>query len=190
MPLEAGGNDPYLDGMTQHYDYTHKLKSLWTGAVGKYREGIRGAENFFSPEERKFIASIGATEQEIYDFAEDAVKYGEPDFTTFTLLQDVRRAYFLEEQKGRPGGRVLDIQSLPAKTDAVEGIVWLPRIIPKARAKIRGELHPDIMYGCGGDRNFFRENDIHPAEFLRIVWKAGDNDAEIVDWVKKRRAEL
>ena len=75
---------------------------------------------------------------------------------------------------------------LPAKTDAVHGIAWLPRIIPKTKAKLRGELPPSLMYCCGGDRNFFTTHDIHPAEFLSLVWRHEHADAAIVDWVVRR----
>ena len=75
---------------------------------------------------------------------------------------------------------------VPAKTDAVKGIEWLPRLIPKTKAKLRGELPASLMYSCGGDRNFFRTHDIHPAEFMSVVWRHLDNDAAIVDWVLKR----
>jgi hypothetical protein len=75
---------------------------------------------------------------------------------------------------------------MPAKTDAVKGIEWLPRIIPKAKAKLKGELPPSLMYCCGGDRRFFKANDILPSEFLGVVWRNGDNDAAIVDWVVAR----
>jgi hypothetical protein len=58
--------------------------------------------------------------------------------------------------------------------------------MPKARAKLRGELPTSLMYGCGGDRRFFKQHDIHPAEFLQVVWHCGDNDKAIIDWVEKR----
>jgi hypothetical protein len=74
---------------------------------------------------------------------------------------------------------------LPSKDATVEGIGWLPRIIPKAKAKLRGEMPEDLMFDCGGDRRFFKENKIHPADFLRTVWAAGDDDAEIIAFVKK-----
>lgn len=169
------------------YDYLDELKKMWEDAVEKYQGGLRGAENFFDKAAEDFIESIGATSQEIYDFAEDAVKYGEPDFVTFALLQDMRRAYFLEIQNGQRSKQILDISTIPAKEDAVDGVIWLPRILPKAKAKLRGELHPDIMYGCGGDRKFFRTNNIHAAEFLRMVWQYEDNDQAVIDWVKARR---
>ena len=59
--------------------------------------------------------------------------------------------------------------------------------LPKARAKLRGELPPSLMYSCGGDRRFFKEHDILPAEFLNLVWRL-DSDEAIVDWVLRRKA--
>ena len=101
-------------------------------------------------------------------------------------MQSVRRSYLLLVQKGVPSKIVLDESKMPAKTDAVHGIEWLPRLIPKTRAKLRGELPTTLMYGCGGDRRFFKQHDIHPAEFLQVVWHCGDDDKAIVDWVEKR----
>ena len=84
---------------------------------------------------------------------------------------------------------MLQLESLTAKTDAVQGIAWLPRLIPKTKAKLRGELPASLMYCCGGDRAFFKEHDIHPAEFLTLVWRNGDNDTATIDWVLRRRQE-
>jgi hypothetical protein len=40
------------------------------------------------------------------------------------------------------------------------------------------------MYSCGGDLNFLKNNgDIHPADFLRQVWAAGDDDQKLASWV-------
>ncbi|HKB91131.1 MAG TPA: DUF5069 domain-containing protein, partial [Opitutaceae bacterium] len=72
------------------------------------------------------------------------------------------------------------------KSELIQGIEWLPRIIPKTKAKLRGELPTSLMYGCGGDRKFFKAHDIHPAEFLSLVWRHEKNDAAIIDWVVAR----
>ncbi len=77
--------------------------------------------------------------------------------------------------------------ALPPKDEQVDGIGWLPRILPKAEAKLRGEMPPDLMYGCGGDRKFFRTNSINPAELLRQVWQAKGDKQAVIDWVKKTR---
>ncbi len=174
----------------KHYDYQKQLRILWEKAVKLHGEGRRDAGAFFSSGETAFLGSIGVSEQEMYDFAEDYNGGGEPDFPTVAMMQDIRRAYFLETQKGRRSGRVIDTGGLPPKKEDVRGIRWLPRVIAKAKAKLRGELPPDLMYCCGGDRNFFRENDIHPAEFLRAVRENEDNDAAVVDWVEARRKTM
>lgn len=172
-----------------HYDYTRQLTAIWEKAVQLYNKGQRGSSTYFEPLETEFLAGIGVTAQEVYDYAEDYSAGGEPDFATFAAVHDIRRAYFLEVQKGQASGKVLDPATLPAKDSQVEGITWLPRIIPKAKAKLHGELHPDIMYGCGGDRRFLRENNVHPAEFLRVVWQHEHDDAAIIAWVKARSSQ-
>jgi hypothetical protein len=170
----------------KHYDYAKRLHELWETAVRQYREGRRGSATFFSAAETKFLDSIGLTAQEVYDFAEDFVNSGEPDFATFAAIHDIRRAYFLEVQYGRRSSRQLDPATLPAKDAQARGLRWLPRLIPKARAKLRGELHPDIMYACGGDRAFLREHDIHPAELLRVAWQHEGDDEAVMNWVEQR----
>ena len=62
----------------------------------------------------------------------------------------------------------------------------LDRLLPKAEAKLRGEMPPELMYVCGGDRKFFRTHQIDPADFLRRVWKARGDYAEIITWVKQK----
>ena len=172
-----------------NHDWQKELYTLWERAVLRFGEEKHTAESLFAPEDRALIARIGATPQEVFDFVEDFCAGAEPDFTTFALLADIRRHYFLERQGGKRSGKIIDIDSLPAKSEAVEGIEWLPRIIPKAHAKLRGELHPDIMYLCGGDRAFFRRHDVHPAEFLRIVEAHEADPGEVVRWFVGRSAE-
>ena len=74
---------------------------------------------------------------------------------------------------------------LPAKSDAVDGIAWLPRLIMKARLKLRGEMPTELMYGCGGDRPFLHGMNLTLAEFLTLVRDAGDDDRRIIAAVKK-----
>ena len=168
-------------------DFQKELVRIWGKAVGLYQEGHQSADSFPIEEELPFLSSVGINRVDIFDFAEDWVREGAPDMATFLLIHEQRRDYFVETQKEIPSEKRMDSAALPAKSEEAEGIRWLPRIIPKARAKLRGELPPDTMFCCGGDRNFFRENDVHPAEFLRIVKRAGEKDQAIVDWVVERR---
>lgn len=169
-----------------HYDFHKEFRSLYDKARRLYGAGKRDSGEFFTKLEQGFLASIGSRPQDLFDYAEDADGYGEPDFETALLIESVRRNYFLLVQNGKPSSVILDEGSMPAKTDEVRGIAWLPRLMPKARAKLRGELPLNLMYSCGGDRRFFKERDIHPAEFLQVVWQLGDDDKAIVDWVLKR----
>jgi hypothetical protein len=104
----------------------------------------------------------------------------------FYLIHDLRRDFFIEEQNGIHSKEKLNSKDLPGKHEEIEGITWLPRIIPKAIAKLRGELPPETMYCCGGDRAFFKNYDIHPAEFLRIVKRAENDNQYIINWVIRR----
>jgi hypothetical protein len=172
----------------KNYDFTQKFHALYDKAAGLYAKGQRGADTFFTAEEKQWLAANGLTAQHLYDYAEDQTNYGEPGYDNALAIETVRRDYFLNIQNGNPSTAVLDESGMPAKADAVKGIAWLPRIIPKTKAKLRGELPASLMYCCGGDRNFFKTHDIQPAEFLSLVWRHADDDAAVVDWVVRRSA--
>jgi len=171
----------------KHYDFPNRFRTLYEKAVIQYASGKRGAENIVTAEEKAYLAANGMTPQHLYDYAEDHNGYdGEPGLYQALAIELVRRNYFINVQGGRPSTVILDEASMPSKTEALRGITWLPRILPKARAKLRGELPPSLMYGCGGDRRFFKEHDILPAEFLALVWRLEKDEAAIVDWVVRR----
>jgi hypothetical protein len=166
--------------------WEQRFSKLFQNAVTKYREGHQKAEGIVDEKGRTFLASIGHTVQELFDFVEDFAKAGEPTLETALKIASVRRDYFLQKQNGNPSPHRISMDALPSKDAAIDGIVWLPRLIPKAEAKLRGEMPPDLMYGCGGDRKFFKTHKLGAAEFLRKVWEAGGNQAEIVAWVKAK----
>lgn len=172
----------------KHYDFADKFRALYDQAVQLYGSGKTDQAAWFKADERTFLAANGITVQNLFDYAEDHHGYGEPGYDRALAIELVRRDYFLNVQGGKQSSVVIDAAKMPAKTDAVKGIEWLPRLIPKTKAKLRGELPASLMYSCGGDRAFFRTHDIHPAEFLSLVWRNGDNDAATIDWVVQRRA--
>ena len=160
------------------------FSGLFQSSVDKYRKGHQKPSGLTDAKGQAFLASIGHTEQEFFDFVEDFVRGGEPTLQTALKIASVRRDYFLQEQKGKPSAHQISMDKLPAKDAEIEGIGWLPRLIPKAEAKLRGEMPPDLMFGCGGDRKFFKTHHVDPAEFLRKVWNTKGNQAEVVSWVK------
>lgn len=171
-----------------HYEYQKMLKRIWEDAVDKYRDGNREPDTYFDEATLAELASVGLNTMDVYDYAEDFISSNEPDFETFLMVSEARRDYFLTIQEGKPSGQTLASDTLPPKDAEVKGIVWLPRIMPKAIAKLRGELPPETMYGCGGDRRFFKENNIHPAEFLRAAWAYEDDESKLIDWVVARKS--
>jgi hypothetical protein len=177
MHTENPGATTWQPAFTQHFH----------AAVDRYRKGHQRAAGLVDAEGRTFLDSIGYTEQEFFDFVEDFAKGGEPTLETALAIAVVRRDYFLKEQHGKRSARTIVMADLPSKDAEVEGIGWLPRLLPKAEAKLRGEMPPELMYGCGGDRKFFRTNGIDPAEFLRQVWQANGQHEVVVTWVKKTR---
>jgi hypothetical protein len=171
----------------QHHNYSKRLKAIWNDAIAQYQDGNRTPDSYFDEATLADLASIGLNAMDVYDPVEDFLGGADIDFASFLLISDARRDYFLNQQNGQASSRTLDSSTLPAKTDEVRGIVWLPRIMVKALAKLRGEMPPETMYGCGGDRRFFQTNNIHPAEFLRAAWAYENESEKLIDWVIARR---
>ena len=170
-----------------HYKYQQRLKAIWTAAVEKYQSGHQSPEGFLEDATIAELTTFGLNVMDVFDCAEDYVHGGDPDFETFLMICEARRDYFLTVQKGKLSNERLDSSKLPPKNSEMRGIVWLPRIIPKALAKLKGELPSETMYCCGGDRHFFSIYDIHPAEFLRLAWAYEDEPEKIADWVQARK---
>ena len=173
----------------QNIDWAENFKKLYDHAVSAYHAGERNPAAYFSSQHTAFLAAIGGSPQEVFDFVEDWCQGGEPAFETVLLVTSVRRDYLQVEQSGRPSGKVVDSDQLPAKRAELGGIPWLPRIIQKAEAKLRGEMPPELMYGCGGDREFLRSVNIHPADFLRFVWSAEGDPQKVLAFVNRSRGQ-
>lgn len=167
----------------ENYNYPNTLKAVWDKAVDHYTKGGRNVNMFFNGVELEYLRSIGATPNEVYDFVEDFCEGTEPEWETFLLVQSVRRDYFLNAQQGKFSEKTIDVAGLPGKTDSVRDIEWLPRLIAKAKAKLRGEMPTSLMFCCGGDRRFFKNHDIHPADFLRAAWAFEEDDEALINWV-------
>lgn len=171
-----------------HYTFATIFRAVYDKALAKYSQGARAADALFSPKETEWLCANGFTPQHFFDYAEDQHNGGEPGYDNALAIEAIRRDYFINVQGGVPSTTVLKEASLPSKDAAIAGITWLPRILPKTRAKLRGELPNSLMYSCGGDRRFLKTHDILPAEFLALVWRHRDDDQAIIDWVVRRRA--
>lgn len=159
--------------------------ALFDRCVAAYRSGNHDFESYYAPADLEFLRQIGCRTREFFDFVEDFCEDNTPSPSTALLVAAVRRDYFLTVQNGIPcGGQLLTRDEVPTFGEELAGMAYLPRILAKARAKLRGTLDPDLMFGCGGDRNFLRKHgNLHPADFLRQVWAAGDDDRKVVEWI-------
>jgi len=165
--------------------WNDRFLALFDRCVAEYRDGNRDFATYYRPDDLAFLDSIGYRPREFFDFVEDFCDEGDPTPATALLVASARRDYFLVIQEGERSGKLLTRDELPTFGDELHGIPYLPRILAKARAKLRGELDPDIMFGCGGDRKFLRDHGfIHPADFLRHVWAAHDDDELVAEWVR------
>ena len=159
---------------------------LFNRCAKRYRSGDKHFPSYYEDEDLELLRSIGYRKREFFDFVEDLCDEGAPSASDALLVAAVRRDYFEVVMAGEIRKPTVDRDNIPTFGDELDGIHYLPRILAKARAKLRGELDPDLMYGCGGDRKFLREHGlIHPADFLRRVWAAGDDDQKVADWIRK-----
>lgn len=169
-------------------NWKSEFRNVWDRGCAAWQAGKRSAREMFPPADATFLAGIGCSTQELFDFIDDSLQYGDLDFETTLAVTEIRRDYFLNVLGGRPTGHVVQMSDLPAKSAQVDGIAWLPRLIQKARAKLRGEMNPDLMYGCAGDRPFLREQRMTLPQFLQLVRDKGDDTLAIVDAVKASSA--
>lgn len=166
--------------------WNDRFIDLFDRCVKRYRSGDTDFTRYYDDaRDAALLAEIGYKPREFFDFVEDYCEEGTPSPGTALLVAAARRDYFQTVMAGRPGGKNLTAGDIPTFGDELEGIAYLPRILAKARAKLRGELDPDLMYGCGGDRAFLlRNGDRHLADFLRQVWSAGENPSKLVTWLR------
>ena len=158
---------------------------LYHHCIKIYQKGNDYFHSYYNDADLAFLASIGHKPRELFDFVEDFVDEGVPSESAALLIAAVRRDYFQVVQNGQASELEVGRDELPSFSEEIGGIAYLPRILTKARAKLAGELHPDVMFGCGGDRKFLREQGkIHAADFLRRVWASDGDDQKIVDWLK------
>lgn len=166
-----------------NYPWDSIFTNLYERCLESYRAGDTDYNKWYDQTDLDFLKSIGYQPQEFFDYVEDFALHSDPTPNTALMIASVRRDYLDVVQGGKESETRVMSADLPPKTSDLEGLVWMPRILAKARAKLRGELHTESMYCCGGDRAFLRKHDIAPADFLRVVWSAGDDDSKILNYI-------
>lgn len=165
--------------------WNDQFLALFDRCTATYQTGDHNFENYYTATDLEFLASIGCQTREFFDFVEDFCEEGTPSASTALLIAAARRDYFHTVQNSVPSERIITRDDIPSFGEEFEGTAYLPRIHAKAQAKLRGELDPDLMFSCGGDRNFLaKHGDIPPADFLRHVWASDEDLGKLAAWVK------
>ena len=164
-----------------------EFRTVHDRAVNAWKAGRRSPESMVTASDAAFLSDIGCSPQELFDFVDDYLTCGEPDFDTVLAIQSLRRDHFLGATGGAAASRVASMESLPSKSATLGGIAWLPRIIAKARLKLRGELPADLMFGCGGDRDFLRSVRMSLPQFLQLVRDFDPDETAILQAVLETR---
>tara|TARA_B110000037_G_scaffold218422_1_gene281392 strand:- start:1284 stop:1811 length:528 start_codon:yes stop_codon:yes gene_type:complete len=173
-----------------HFNYQEDFKTLYNKAVSEFSQGNKDMSTYYSEAEIALIKSNGWRIQDFFDYAEDAAYDNVPTYEMAQSIEQARREYFFNTQNSTPSTKLIYSKDLTAKNESLAGLTWLPRIIEKAKGKLSGELADEIMYCCGGDRNFLSTHNVHPAEFLRVVLDNWDNQQAIIDFVKNRSTSM
>ena len=129
------------------HDWKTQFRAVFDAGVQRRKEGSNEPVAMFERDEVAFLESIGCSAQEMFDFCDDYVGWDDVIYEHVEALQVVRYEHFVEELDSQPAAHRMEMDDFPAKTDKVEGIAWLPRLILKARAKLAGQLPADLMYG-------------------------------------------
>lgn len=169
--------------------WNDQFLQLFRKCIKLYQGGNNDFHSHYEPEDLTFLTSIGYKPRELFDFVEDLVDGGAPSESTALLVAAVRRDYFLTVQKGVHSNIEVTSNDVPPRNETLDNVPYFARILAKARAKLRGELHPNLMFGCGGDRAFFTQHgNINPADFLRHVWASDDDDTYIVEFLRSQQS--
>ena len=90
-----------------------------------------------------------------------------------------------------PDFQALDLRVEPPRrwSDELGGIRWLPRMIDKARAAMKGTLG-DYLYGQSPmDRSMLRALGLSYKEFTQIVRESGNDDERVLQLLRERAPE-
>ena len=57
-------------------DWKARFRELYQAAQQRYRDGRTTPESIFETDDADFLASLGCTRQELFDFVEDSINWG------------------------------------------------------------------------------------------------------------------
>ena len=61
-------------------DWKIKFRELYQSAQKRFRDGRSTVDSIFEDEEIMFLSSIGCSTQELFDFVEDSINWGDVEY--------------------------------------------------------------------------------------------------------------
>ena len=97
-------------------DWKARFRELYQAAQQRYRDGRTIPETIFEADEADFLASLGCTSQELFDFVEDSINWGDVEYDQVEGVTALRRDHFVNALDSQPADSVIDPATIPAKT--------------------------------------------------------------------------
>src|SRR5579864_7795162 len=104
MPARGRLRSP--NRMIKDDEWKLEFRRVWERGVAAWKAGRQSARTMFAPADVVFLAGIGCTAQELFDFVDDSLRYDDVDFETVLAVTAIRRQYFRDVMQGKPTGRV------------------------------------------------------------------------------------
>ena len=92
-------------------DWKTQFRDLFYKGVERYQEGRRSPETMFEGDEPAFLESIGCSTQEMFDFCDDYVRWGDVIYEHVEEIQAVRFDYFANDLNRQPVGGLDRLQN-------------------------------------------------------------------------------
>src|ERR1700730_13328148 len=68
-------------------DWKPEFRKVWERGVAAWKAGRKAARTMFAPGDVAFLAGIGCTAQELFDFVDDSLRYDDVDFETVLAVK-------------------------------------------------------------------------------------------------------
>ena len=102
-------------------EWKQKFRELYEAAQQRYRNGRTTTTTLFEPDEVYFLATIGCSSRELFDFIEDSINWGDVEYEQVEGVDNLGRA-------SGPDERMREMRS--------------PKRKQKQKQKQNGNTHP------------------------------------------------
>ena len=96
-------------------DWKPRFRELYEAAQQRYRDGRATTTTIFEPDEVYFLATIGCSSRELFDFVEDSINWEDVEYDQVEGVTALRRDHFVNTLRGEPARTQIDPDKIPPK---------------------------------------------------------------------------